>query len=153
LEEVINVCEKYTTRVKIIPDYFKFSSSKYNISMFGPFPVFSLREDRVNEIHWRLVKRAFDFVFSLIVTVSLLFWLMPLLGLIIKITSPGPVIFKQERWGRDNRRFFAYKFRTMMQSSNDVDENGNYVQATKNAPALQDRRFLLKQILMNCRSL
>lgn len=56
IEETLRICEKYTTRVKIIPDYFKFVSAKYNITMFGRFPVISVREDRLNEFHWRILK-------------------------------------------------------------------------------------------------
>jgi putative colanic acid biosynthesis UDP-glucose lipid carrier transferase len=136
LEEVINVCERYTTRVKIIPDYFKFSSSKYNVTMFGKFPMFSIREDTINEIHWRLLKRLFDIVFSSIVFIVLLSWMIPLIGLIIKLTSPGPIFFKQERWGRDNHKFFTYKFRSMANNCKEIDENGNFIQATKNDPRI-----------------
>jgi putative colanic acid biosynthesis UDP-glucose lipid carrier transferase len=63
-------------------------------------------------------------------------WLWPLLALLIKISSPGPVFFKQERWGKKNARIICYKFRSMVKESRDVDENGHYQQATRN-----DRRI------------
>jgi len=59
-----------------------------------------------------------------------------LLALLIKISSPGPVFFKQERWGIKNERIVCYKFRSMIRESSDVDENGHYQQATRN-----DRRI------------
>ncbi len=136
IEEVVDICNRYTTRVKIIPDYFKVLSPKYNISMFGQFPVISVRGEKINEFHWRLVKRAFDTAFSIFVFITIFSWLWPLIAFAIKLDSKGPVFFKQERWGRDNRKFYAYKFRSMVVTSRDVDENGRYLQATKDDPRI-----------------
>lgn len=136
LAEVIHVCERHTTRVKIIPNYFKFVSSKYNVSMFGPFPIVSVRGDRISEFHWNLLKRCFDIFFSAVVILFFLSWLMLLISILIKVTSKGKVFFEQERWGRNNKKFIAYKFRTMVNGSNDVDENGKYRQACKNDPRI-----------------
>ena len=83
-----------------------------------------------------MAKRAFDFVFSLLVFIVVLSWLVPLIGFIIKLTSSGPIFFKQERWGRDNKRFFAYKFRSMVNDCMDFDSNGNFLQVTKNDPRI-----------------
>lgn len=58
-------------------------------------------------------KRAFDFVFALLVTVLLLSWLIPIIALIIKLDSKGPVFFKQLRTGKDNKPFYCLKFRSM----------------------------------------
>jgi Undecaprenyl-phosphate glucose phosphotransferase len=148
LEEVIRTCEKHTTRVKIIPDYFKFVSEKYNVSMFGGFPVISVRDDRINEFHWRLLKRVVDLILSLLVLVLIFSWLYPIVSLLIKLSSQGPVLFKQERWGRDNRKFIAYKFRSMEVNSTDVNEDGKYMQAIKNDPRVTKvGRFLRKTSL------
>lgn len=65
-------------------------------------------------------KRMFDVVVSIIVTVSVLIWLIPLLGLLIKLSSPGPVLFIQLRTGRFGRVFPCLKFRTM--AHNDQSE-------------------------------
>ena len=135
IEEVIGICEKHTTRIKIIPDYFNFISNKYNLSLFGHFPVISVRDDRINELHWRLLKRTFDIVVTILLFIFVFSWLWPLIAIIIKLTSPGPVFFKQERWGRDNRHFITYKFRSMRNGQcSETDENGNYQQATKDDP-------------------
>ena len=132
IEYVINTCERYTTSVRIIPDYFKLLSPKYSLSMFGKFPIISVRDDRINELHWCAVKRMFDIVFSLILIVAVFSWLFPILAIIIKATSSGPVIFRQERWGRKNKKFYAYKFRSMDCSTKDTDTSGKYNQATEN---------------------
>lgn len=136
LEQVITTCEKYTTRVKIIPDYFKFVSEKYSVSMFGQFPIISVRNDKVSEFHWRLLKRAFDTAFTLFLFIVLLSWLMPIIALIIKLDSKGPVLFKQIRWGRNNKKFTVFKFRTMKSDSKDLDDNGKYLQASKSDPRI-----------------
>ena len=134
VEEIIRTCEKFTTTVRIIPDYFGLVSPRYNLSMFDRYPLISLREEKLNEFHWRIVKRTFDTVFSLILFVALFGWLWPIIAIAIKLSSPGPVFFKQVREGRNNKKFVVYKFRSMMTSGSDVDQNGNYMQAAKDDP-------------------
>lgn len=136
LEWVMATCNRHTTRVKIIPDYFKFLSERFEISTFGRFPVISVRTDKLNEFHWRLIKRAFDTIFSLLLFIFIFSWLFPIIALIIKLTSPGKVFFMQERWGRNNKKFYAYKFRSMKDGFKDVDENGKYLQAKKEDPRI-----------------
>ena len=70
-------------------------------------------------------------VFTLLLFVAVFSWLWPLLALLIKCLSPGPVFFKQERWGMKNSAIVCYKFRSMVKESRDVDENGRYQQATR----------------------
>jgi putative colanic acid biosysnthesis UDP-glucose lipid carrier transferase len=72
-------------------------------------------------------KRAGDIVFSLLVTVFLLSWLIPLMALLIKLDSPGPVFFIQRRVGRWGRTFRCLKFRTMI-----VNDHANTEQAREN---------------------
>lgn len=145
VEEIINTCEKFTTTVRIIPDYFQIVSSRYNFSMFDRYPLISLREEKLNEFHWRIVKRIFDTAFSAALFVFLFWWLWPLIALAIKFTSPGPVFFKQTREGRNNRKFVVYKFRSMLMSSSDVDANGDYNQASKDDPRITAIGKLLRK--------
>jgi len=76
----------------------------------------------------RLVKRLFDIVFSAIILVCLL-PLFPIIALIIKVQSPGPIFFKQKRTGLDGKEFYMYKFRSMH-----VNADADKVQATKDDP-------------------
>ena len=135
IEWVVNACEEHPTRVKIIPDLFKFvPGTKYNVSMFAKFPIISVREDRINELHWRILKRAFDTFCGFLCAILIFTWLFPLIAIVIKLSSQGPVFYKQERWGRNNKRFIVYKFRTMLAGSTETDENGKYRYAIKNDP-------------------
>lgn len=136
IEDVVKVCENYTTRVKIIPDYFNFISEKYYVEMFGPFPVVSVRRDRLNEFQWRVLKRVFDLIFTSLLFILFFSWFWPIIMVLIKLDSKGPIFFKQERWGRDNKKFFTYKFRSMIPESTDVDCNGKYQQASKDDPRI-----------------
>jgi putative colanic acid biosynthesis UDP-glucose lipid carrier transferase len=132
IDQVTTCCEKFPTNVRIIPDYFRLIAPRFNVSIVGDFPIISIRANPQDELHLRLLKRAFDLGVSILSFVFIFSWLWPVLAIIIKLSSPGPVFFKQERWGRKNRRIICYKFRSMVKDSRDIDENGKYLQATKN---------------------
>lgn len=75
------------------------------------------------------VKRVLDVTVSLLVIVFVFSWLFPLIALLIKSSSRGPLLFKQLRHGRDNVPFYCYKFRTMR-----VNDTADTQQAVKNDP-------------------
>jgi len=118
LKKIINICNKNAVRIHIIPDYFQFLSKKFTINTVGNFPIITIRNEPLSEIQWRFIKRSFDIVFSLAVSLLILIWLIPLLALIVKLSSPGPVFFIQERVGLKNKKFRCYKFRSMYNSIN-----------------------------------
>jgi putative colanic acid biosynthesis UDP-glucose lipid carrier transferase len=145
MEEVIKVCEKYTTSVKVIPDYFQYGYNKASVSMFGKFPVISLRVERINELHWRLLKRTFDIVVAIFTFMLLFSWLWPILIILQKIFNPGPVFYKAARWGKNGKEFYCYKFRSMIPQSKNHDENGVHNCTSKNDPRITPfGRFLRK---------
>jgi putative colanic acid biosysnthesis UDP-glucose lipid carrier transferase len=113
MDEIIKTCNRNAVRTHIIPDYFRFVSKRFRISMIGNFPIITSRNEPLEEVQWRAVKRGFDFVFSLIIVVFILSILFPVIAVILKITSSGPVLFVQERIGAKNRKFKCYKFRTL----------------------------------------
>jgi putative colanic acid biosynthesis UDP-glucose lipid carrier transferase len=134
LGRVIAICGRHPVHVRIIPLYSRYLGARFRISRFGSFPLFSIRAVPLEQAHLRLLKRAFDLLVALLAFLLIFSWLWPLLALLIKATSPGPVFFKQERWGEKNKRFLCYKFRSMVQGSRDVDENGHYQQARRDDP-------------------
>jgi hypothetical protein len=63
--------------------------------MFGKFPIVTVRHEPLDYLHWRVLKRGFDIVFSLLVCVLIFSWLFPILAILIKLNSKGPVfLFK-----------------------------------------------------------
>ena len=112
LEEIVSLCEKSGVHTKFIPDYNKIIPTKpYTEDILG-LPVINIRYVPLNNTFNALVKRAMDIVGS-IVGIIVTSPLMLLMCLIIKLTSPGPLIYKQERVGLHNQTFWMYKFRSM----------------------------------------
>ena len=135
LDFIVGVGEKKAIRTRIIPDYFKFNSSKYKMEMFGSFPMVTVRDEPMNQIHFRFLKRLGDIVFSIFVCVFVFSWLFPIVALLIKMDSQGDVFYIQERWGKDNKHFKFFKFRTMSIDSQLIVE-GKFQQTTKNDPRI-----------------
>jgi putative colanic acid biosynthesis UDP-glucose lipid carrier transferase len=117
--------------VRMIPDLLEQLTTRFAISLFRDFPIITVRRNPLDELQWRFVKRTADIVFSLVFLVCFASWLFPLIAVAIKLTSPGPVFFKQERLGKKGRRIFCYKFRSMAARSSDTDLQGAYRQAVR----------------------
>ena len=112
LEEIVALCEKSGVHKKFIPDYNKIIPTKpYTEDILG-LPVINIRYVPLNNTFNALIKRTMDIVGS-IVGIIVTSPLMLLMCLIIKLTSPGPLIYKQERVGLHNQTFWMYKFRSM----------------------------------------
>ena len=122
LDEIIKICNRHAIRVDIIPDYFRFISKKYQISMIGDYPIISVRNEPLSEIHWRIIKRSIDISSSVLVIVFILSWFIPLIYAINKIFSPGPVFFIQDRVGAKDILFKCYKFRTMYADNKSINK-------------------------------
>ncbi len=101
----------------VIPDYFNYLSNKFEFNLFGNLPILTLRSNPLDEAQWRFVKRSFDIIFSALMIVFVIWWLFPVIAIIIKSGSRGPVFFLQERYGLNNSIFKCYKFRTMTESA------------------------------------
>lgn len=112
LEEIVDLCEKSGVHTKFIPDYNSLIPSRpYTEDLMG-LPVINIRYvPLTNTLNW-VAKRCVDIVGSAVGLV-LISPLMLILAIAVKLSSPGPVIFKQERIGLHNKPFQMYKFRTM----------------------------------------
>jgi len=114
INELTRICEQNMIRIKFIPDFQLYTkSSKVEVAFYENTPVLMFRTEPLELVVNRLAKKAFDIVFSTFVILLIFPWLFPIIMLIIKIESPGPIFFKQERSGRDNRTFMCFKFRSM----------------------------------------
>lgn len=113
LKKLINFSENQGKTIKFIPDSAQLFSKNLVTNYYELFPVLSLRKTALHDPINKIVKRTFDIVFSLLVMVFILSWLIPILAILIKLESKGPVFFKQGRPGLDENEFHCYKFRSM----------------------------------------
>lgn len=121
LQELVHFADSNLLKVKILSQFSKMELSNLSIQNYGFIPVLNVNEIPLDNSINQFVKRAFDIAFSGIVIIFILSWLMPLISLIIRIESSGPIFFKQKRHGRGNRHFACLKFRTMIINP-DADE-------------------------------
>lgn len=110
--EIISVCEKMGVRAMIIPDFFDYLPARPHFDYFAGMPLINVRSIPLDDLGNRILKRVFDIIFSscaILMTLPVLI----VVAVLVKVTSSGPIIFKQERVGLHRRTFFIYKFRTM----------------------------------------
>lgn len=121
LERVVNICEKSGVHTKFIPDYNSVIPTRpYTEDLMG-LPVINIRYVPLANTSNKVIKRAMDIVGSAC-GIVILSPLLLLLAILVKISSPGPVIFKQERVGLHGKPFYMYKFRSMEQQSEDEEK-------------------------------
>jgi Undecaprenyl-phosphate glucose phosphotransferase len=112
---MIALCDRSTISVKVFPDVFQFIAGQVSIDDLGGLPLLSMRDVAMRG--WKLaLKRGVD-VFGSAVFLVLLSPLMLLVAILIKLDSPGPVFYVQERMGLDARPFPFLKFRSMRQDA------------------------------------
>ena len=133
MDNIYRTCNINAVKIHIIPDYFRFVSQRFQISMVGNFPVITSRNEPLEEIQWRTAKRIFDFIFSLLVVILLLLFIFPIVAIISKLTSHGPVLYIQERMGAKNKKFNCYKFRTLKADKSSGD---SFQPVTQNDPRI-----------------
>jgi putative colanic acid biosynthesis UDP-glucose lipid carrier transferase len=105
--------EKNMIRFKFVPDFRMFVNRNIHVDIVESIPILSFRSEPLEDIVASTKKRVFDVLFSLFIITFLLSWLVPLLAILIKINSRGPVFFVQLRSGKDNKQFRCFKFRTL----------------------------------------
>lgn len=112
LEHVVHICEKSGVHTKFIPDYYKFISSNPVTEDLNGLPVINIRKVPLTNTFNKFIKRSMDLVGSL-VCILLFSPIMIVVALLVKKSSPGPILFCQERIGLHNKPFKMYKFRSM----------------------------------------
>ncbi|MCT7360093.1 undecaprenyl-phosphate glucose phosphotransferase [Thalassolituus pacificus] len=125
IADILDRCGDTTASVHLIPDFFTYNLLHARLAEVGSMQTLSVYESPIFGIN-DVLKRLFDIVFSFSV-LAVIAIPMLLIALGVKLSSPGPVIFKQVRYGLDGRRILVWKFRSMT-----AMDNGNVVrQATK----------------------
>ncbi len=117
VNRLVAVCENRMVRFTYVPDMEGYPKRKMNISQLGSVNVISLHEEPLNKPLAKFIKRGGDIVFSglFLLTLFPFIWLVCAIG--IKLSSPGPVFFKQKRTGYEGKEFWCYKFRSMHASA------------------------------------
>ena len=140
IADLRNFAENNTIRLKIVPDIKSMYYSKSKIDFYGNTPVLLIKEFPLDHPTNQIWKRIFDILFSFFVILLIFSWLFPIIALLIKIDSRGPIFFVQQRSGKDKNAFGCFKFRSMSYSN-----NSEFVQATKNdARITKVGRFIRK---------
>lgn len=123
LEHIVSMCEKSGVHTKFIPDYNNIIPTRpYTEDLLG-LPVVNIRRVPLNNMLNAFVKRCVD-LFGAVVALILFSPVMAITVAIIKVTSPGPLIFRQERIGLQNKPFQMYKFRSMIVQDKESEKKG-----------------------------
>lgn len=126
---IISYCENNLIHFYSVPNVRNYLKRRMHLELIGNVPVLDIRQEPLAQPENRLAKRLFDIVFSLLFLCTIFPIIFIIIGLAIKITSPGPIFFKQKRSGEGNKEFWCYKFRSMR-----VNKDSDKVQATLNDP-------------------
>ncbi|WP_299435553.1 exopolysaccharide biosynthesis polyprenyl glycosylphosphotransferase [uncultured Maribacter sp.] len=127
LKNLVNFADNNLIKFKIILDNKEVFSKAMSIEAYQNIPVLNLRKVPLDTEYARIAKRTFDILFSLLVIIGVLSWLTPILYVLIKLESKGPLYFKQKRHGFKRRIFWCYKYRSMT-----VNKDSDAKMATKN---------------------
>jgi len=112
-EKIVNIAEHKMIRIYMVPEFKNNHLGSYYVDVIHEMPFLKLIKEPLSNPKKQLLKRSFDILFSLFVIIFLLSWLMPIVALIIKLESKGPIFFLQKRSGLKNKPFDCVKFRSM----------------------------------------
>ena len=143
LYELANDAENHFIHFKVVPDYQIFVNRNIFVDFVDDMPVLSLRNEPLEDTGNKIKKRIFDIVFSSLVIIFILSWLVPIIAILIKLSSRGPVFFVQPRSGKNNQAFNCLKFRSLR-----VNNEAHEKQVTKDDNRITPiGRFLRKSNL------
>lgn len=128
IKKVSRYCDYKVVRFFFVPVSVESIGLNLKRELLDDIEIYTTYENPLQSVGNRLLKRTFDIVMSLffLIPTAVMF---PFIWLIIKIQSPGPILFKQARTGLDGKTFMMLKFRSMH-----VNKDADRLQATKNDP-------------------
>lgn len=126
---LMRTCDNHLVRFYAIPGVRSYMTRSMHFDILVGVPVLSMRTEPLDSVANRFWKRSFDLVCSSIFLVFFFLIIYPIVGIAIKLSSRGPILFKQQRSGQNGKIFWCYKFRSMQQNN-----ESNTKQATKNDP-------------------
>ena len=121
MKQIIGLCDKEGMRIRIIPGYYEYLQVSTRVDNLDGLPILNIREVPLDLFVNKAVKRIFDILLSV---TGILFFapLMLAVAAAVKLSSPGPVLYKQERVGVNNRKFMMLKFRSMRIQASDEEK-------------------------------
>jgi putative colanic acid biosysnthesis UDP-glucose lipid carrier transferase len=126
-KDYLKICNRLGVRMRFVPDNQRWLKSKANLESVGNIVLINPQEIPLDDLYSRFLKRSFDLLFSLSFILIVFSWLFPIIAIIIKLSSKGPVFFIQKRTGANNKPFCCLKFRSMY-----VNDQADTLQATIN---------------------
>lgn len=129
LNTLIKKADNELVKVKLLPEFKTDIIKSFSLRRFDLVPIVDINDLPLDKAWNSFVKRAFDLVFASAVIIFILSWMWPLVGLLIRLESKGPVFFKQLRHGKGNKPFLCYKFRTMV-----LNDKSDVLWASKDDP-------------------
>ena len=112
MKQVLETADKTGVRISIIPFYNDYIPNYPTIDVVGRTKLINMRTTPLDNVLWRMIKRTIDIVGSMVLIV-LTSPVMLIAAIGVRLSSPGPILFRQERVGRDKKPFLMYKFRSM----------------------------------------
>lgn len=122
-----NFADNNLKKLKLIPDNKGFYTPSMQFEIFDNVPVLNLRKSPLDKNYAKYGKRIFDIIGASLVIIFILSWLIPILYILNRLESNGPLFFKQQRHGFNKKSFWCYKFRSMA-----VNKNANLQMCTRN---------------------
>ena len=113
-KELIQFSDLNLIKVRILPELINYEFKNFFISKLINIPIIEINQLPLDIWYNKILKRSFDVLISSIVILFILSWLIPLIGIIIKLQSRGPILFTQSRHGIGGSTFRCYKFRSMV---------------------------------------
>lgn len=131
IKRIISIGEDRLVKVKLITDFRGFASRNLVLERFERIPVLDVSSLPLDDRRNQVIKRVFDIIFTISISLLIFSWLFPIIALIIKLDSKGPVFFRQKRTGMNNEEFWCMKFRTMH-----VNNEADHRQASRHDPRI-----------------
>lgn len=131
IDKFVDFTDNNLKVLKFLPDNKDVLSRNLILDYYGYIPIISLRNTPLDKHANKLLKRVFDIVFSSLIILLIMSWLIPILAILIKLESKGPVFFKQKRNGLNYEEFSCFKFRSMR-----LNDIADLEQVSKNDPRI-----------------
>ncbi len=156
LTQLVTDLADLPVHLRVVPDYFAQALYRMRVEDFAGIPMIDLRAPALNEVQ-RMTKRVFDLVVGSALTVLTL-PIMAVVAIAVKLDSPGPILFRQQRVGENGKLFTMYKFRSMIANAemlqdqvNTTDKEGHLIHKRPDDPRITRvgrfiRRFSLDEL-------